>query len=417
MKRILFALLFIPALSHAYMLIPMDDLQANHLKAYGVAYFALERGVQVKWLLNYRGGSFLVTVDDPAIVSRAISRNVTYETIGGSKWGEIQAVIQHENMNIVDLDVAPKIAVYSPPWTAPWDDAVTLVMQYAEIPYTRIWDEEVLAGQLTKDNFDWIHLHHEDFTGQHGKFWMSFGTAPWYIARVAQYEEIAHNLGFATVQEEKKAVAAKILQYVLDGGFLFAMCAATDSLDIALATMNIDIIPKEIDGTPYDSAWRSKIDYTSTIAFENFSLVTDPYIYEFSDIDIDVNSEGVYYTPFYIKLNEFSAKYDVIPTMLVQNHRNLIKGFLGQTTGFHIDKIKRDVTILDTVEGRNWVTYIHGNRGKGTFTFFAGHDPEDYAHQVGEPPTQLDLFPNSPGYRIILNNVLFPAANTEQRRT
>jgi hypothetical protein len=395
----------------------MDDTQRNHLKAYGMAYFALKQGIQVKWLLNYRGGSFVVMSGSTVIAEWGLLRNVANQSISDQEFASMKAVIEKENMNIVDLDKAPIVAVYAPPWTAPWDDAVTLVLEYAEIPYTRIWDQEVIGGLLTPENFDWLHLHHEDFTGQFGKFWFNYGGEKWYIEQVALYQKIAASLGFKSVQDEKKAVAAKIRKYVVDGGFMFAMCSATDTLDIALACQDFDIVPAQIDGTSFDSAWPQKINYESTLAFEKFQLITEPYIYEYSDIDVNPTVENIYSTPFYFRLNDFSAKYDVIPTMLIQDHKNLVKGFLGQTTGFQKYLIKKDITILAAVQGKSWVNYIHGDRGKGTFTFFAGHDPEDYAHQVGDPPTNLDLFPNSPGYRLILNNILFPAAKTKKKKT
>jgi hypothetical protein len=417
MKTIVLLLLLAPLSLNAMIFIPMDDAQPNHLKAYGLAYLALKKGVQVKWLLNYRGGSFILMSDSAELAEWGLLRNVANKPIGEADFASIKAVIDKENMNIVDLDKAPVVAVYAPPWTAPWDDAVTLVLEYAEIPYTRIWDQEVIGGLLTPENFDWLHLHHEDFTGQYGKFWFNYGAEKWYIEQVALFQKIAASLGFKSVQEEKKAVAAKIRQYVIDGGFMFAMCSATDTLDIALACQGFDIVPGQIDGTPFDSAWPQKIDYQSTLAFEKFQLITEPYIYEFSDIDIDPTVENIYAIPFYFRLNDFSAKYDVIPTMLIQDHKNLVKGFLGQTTGFQKNLIKKDITILAGIDGKSWVNYIHGDRGKGTFTFYAGHDPEDYAHQVGDPPTNLDLFPNSPGYRLILNNILFPAAKTKKKKT
>ncbi len=414
---IFFLIIIVPQFCTALILIPMDTMQENHLKAYGLAYKALQKGIQVKWLLNYRGGSFLIMSDDAGFKDWALTRNIINVTVSGDEFASIQKMMEGENMNVVNLDSAPRIAVYAPPWNAPWDDAVTLALKYAEIPYTTIWDEEVLKGTLSTDNFDWLHLHHEDFTGQHGKFWFGYSGEKWYIERVMLFEKTAHELGFQTVQEEKKAVASKIKDFVAKGGFLFAMCAATDTLDIALASIGIDIIPPEIDGTPIDPDVNKKLNYQNTFAFENFQLVSNPYVYEFSDIDIDPVSEGIYTQPFFFKLNEFSAKYDIIPSMLVQNHNNLVKGFLGQTTAFHTNRIKSSVTFLNTVDGRDWVTYIHGDMGKGTFTFLGGHDPEDYAHKVGDPPTNLDLFPNSEGYRLILNNVLFPAAKRKQRKT
>ena len=399
----------------AGMLVPMDDTQANHLKAYGLAYHALQRGITVLWLLNYRGGSFFLENEDSKLTDWALTRNVTL--LHNVDFAPIQQVIDSHNMNKVELTKAPNIAVYAPPEDMPWDDAVTLVLKYAEIPYTRIWDSEVLAGQLTTDHYDWLHLHHEDFTGQYGKFWFAFHNQHWYMERVARYKKFAKEHGFQSVEREKAAVALKIRDYVEKGGFLFAMCSGTDTLDIALAAAGLDIIPPEIDGTPMTPNAQSHLNFKRTLAFENFHLENSPYVYEFSDIDIDPQKEHIFYKPFYFKLKDFAAKYDVIPSMLVQDHKNLIKGFLGQTTGFHIDTIKKDVTLLDEVEGRDWVTYIHGDRGKGTFTFLAGHDPEDYTHQVGDPPTDLDLFPHSPGYRLILNNVLFPAAKVKKRKT
>lgn len=410
-------LLVTVSVTHAYIYIPMDTTQDNHLKAYGLAYQALQSGITVNWLLNYEGGSFVIMDENTSLKTWAIIRNVTYKIIGESQYQTILEYIEGENMNVVELDVAPTVAVYAPSWTDPWDDAVTLVLEYSEIPYTQLWDEEVLSGQLTTENYDWLHLHHEDFTGQHGKFWFSYGTESWYISRVSLFQEVAEEYGFSTVQEEKKEVAALIKSFVEEGGFLFAMCAATDTFDIALASIDVDIIPSQIDGTPYDTDLVSKLNFSNTIAFEDFTLVTSPYIYEFSDIDIDVFDEGVYYTPFVFTLNEFSAKYDVIPSMLVQNHHNVVSGFLGQTTGFYKERIKKNVTILNEIPGSDWATYIHGDLGEGTFTFLGGHDPEDYTHLVGDPPTNLDLFPNSAGYRLILNNVLFPAANTKKRKT
>jgi len=399
----------------AGMLVPMDEAQANHLKAYGLAFHALQRGMTVLWLLNYRGGSFFINNEDSELSEWALTRNVTIEH--HTDFAPIQKEIDTHNMNKVELTKAPHIAVYAPPENMPWDDAVTLVLKYAEIPYTRIWDNEVLAGQLTTEHFDWLHLHHEDFTGQYGKFWFAFHGQAWYMERVARYKKFAKEHGFQSEEEEKAAVAMKIRNYVEKGGFLFAMCSGTDTLDIALAAVGLDIIPSEIDGTPMTANAQARLNFKNTLAFENFHLENSPYIYEFSDIDIDPRKENLFYHPFYFKLKDFAAKYDVIPSMLVQDHKNLIKGFLGQTTGFHLNTIKKDVTILDEVEGRDWVTYIHGDRGKGTFTFLAGHDPEDYIHQVGDPPTNLDLFPHSPGYRLILNNVLFPAAKVKKRKT
>ncbi len=414
---IFFLLITAPALLHSGMLILMDDSQSNHLKAYGLAYQALLKNYSIQWLLNYKGGSFYIEAEDSSLRSWALTRNVRYSMIDAHTYSQIKQIIDSENMNIVKLEKAPEIAVYAPPEHVPWDDAVTLVLKYAEIPYSTIWDEEVLSGKLTIDNYDWLHLHHEDFTGQHGKFWMAFNKESWYQERVIQYDKLAKKWGFKSTQEEKKGVAALIRKYVEEGGFLFAMCSATDTLDIALSSIGQDIIPPEIDGTPISGNGAFNLQYENTLAFEKFQLINSAYIYEFSDIDVMPHEENIYYTPFYFKLNNFAARYDIIPSMLVQNHKNLIKGFLGQTTAYHTRLIKKDIVILDEVEGRDWVTYIHGDRGKGTFTFFAGHDPEDYTHQVGDPPTNLDLFPNSPGYRLILNNILFPAAQTKKKKT
>lgn len=416
-NSILFFFILTPCLLFGMILIPMDDDQANHLKAYGLAYKALQDSTSVEWLLNYRGGSFIIKSDKASYQNWAMTRNITFSLIDEAAVRSIEKTIEQENMTIVKLDHAPRVAVYAPSWNSPWDDAVTLAMEYAEIPYTKLWDEEVLGGSLKTDNFDWLHLHHEDFTGQHGKFWFGYSHEKWYIDRSSLFEKIAHKLGFSSVQEEKKAVALKIKEFMLNGGFLFAMCAATDTLDIALSSIGIDIIPAEIDGSPTDPEADKKLDFTRTLAFENFKLSKNAYEYEFSDIDIEPVRENIYYNRFSFKLNEFAAKYDTIPTMLLQNHRNLIKGFLGQTTGYRLGLIKKDMVILDTIDGSDWCTYIHGDRGKGSFTFLGGHDPEDYAHKVGDPPTNLDLFPNSPGYRLILNNILFPASKEKKRKT
>ncbi len=410
-------MIFWPLPVFSGMLVPMDDSQANHLKAYGLAYQALLTGSEVKWLLNFRGGSFYIENPGKDLSRWALLRNVSTQDIRPADFDQILQIIEKENMNVVKLEKAPNIAVYAPPENVPWDDAVTLVLKYAEIPYHQLWDDEVLGGLLTTENYDWLHLHHEDFTGQHGKFWMAFHQETWYAERVIQYQRQAEKWGFRSTQEEKKAIAAAIRKYVEEGGFLFAMCSATDTLDIALASLGIDIIPPEIDGTPLDPDIDAHLQYENTLAFKDFKLISNPYVYEFSTIDIEPQLEQVYFQPFYFKLNQFAAKYDVIPAMLVQNHNNLIKGFLGQTTAFHTQFLKDDMIILNQVEGKDWVTYIHGDRGKGTFTFFGGHDPEDYTHQVGDPPTNLDLYPHSPGYRLILNNILFPAAKTKKKKT
>lgn len=398
------------------LLIPMDKTQSDHLRAYGVAYWCLERGIQVRWLLNYREGSFLVDyTEDTARQARI--KGVTTQQVSEPEIARIFEEIETHNMNTILLEKAPEIAVYSPPNTQPWDDAVTLVLEYADIPYERLWDREVLAGELPR--FDWLHLHHEDFTGQYGKFYRRFNKAEWYIQQKALFEKTAQELGFAKVSDEKKMVAEAIRKYVFDGGFLFAMCSACDTYDIALAARGADIVPAEFDGDGVEPAAQEKLDYSRCFAFENFALIFDPLIYEFSDIDVTPEpgrtSQGA--LADYFTLFEFSAKYDPIPTMLTQDHEFIIKGFMGQTTGFHRSLIKKSVLIMGEVEGGEMVKYIHGNAGKGTFTFLGGHDPEDYQHWVNDPPTQLSLHKNSPGYRLILNNILFPGAEKKKLKT
>lgn len=396
----------------------MDLQQTDHLKAYGIAYWALTKNVEVDWLLNYRGGSFLMDGLD-MIAKECRVRGVLFEELKGSQAVQIYAEVQAEdnNMDAVRLEKAPKIAVYVPPNLLPWDDAVTLAMQYAEIPYDKAWDDEVLQDKLLK--YDWIHLHHEDFTGQYGKFYASFAAAPWYVEQQMMYEKKAKELGFKKVSDMKKAVARKTNEYIAAGGFMFAMCSATDTYDIALSAGNVDICDAIYDGDPPDLGAQKKLDYSQCIAFENFTLEKNPVRYEYSDIDIPptdmvamVQQETDYFTLF-----EFSAKYDPVPTMLTQNHANIIKGFIGQTTNFKKSVIKKTITILAEKEGTEEVRYIHGNFGRGTFTFYGGHDPEDYQHAVGDPPTDLRLHKNSPGYRLILNNILFPAAKKKQQKT
>ena len=414
-----FLLLFIVMSSSVLaqnILIPMDLSQTDHLKSYGIAYWTLQKSINVEWLLNYRGGSFLIEYF-PQLENECLIRGVHYQKVAGSVVNQIYATIEEQNMERVLLEKAPKIAVYTPPTKQPWDDAVTLALAYAEIDYDKIYDSEVLFGKLP--DYDWLHLHHEDFTGQFGKFYGSFRNAPWYINDVRVNEALAAELGFKTVPAAKGAVAREIKQYLLDGGFLFAMCSATDALDISLSAEGVDIVDVPFDGTPPDPAYRNKLDYQKSLAFENFSLYTDPNVYEFSDIDIPPSfaprlrgAENDYFTLF-----EFSAKYDPVPTMLTQNHVGIIKGFMGQTTMFDRNRIKPSVIIMGEVEGSKEVKYIHGNAAKGTFTFYGGHDPEDYTHAVGDPPTQLELHKNSPGYRLILNNILFPAARKKKLKT
>ena len=407
--------IWLPARSQ-YVLIPMDFNQTDHLKAYGIAYWSLEKGVNVEWLLNYRGGSFLVR-QFPGLEQECRIRGVAFEAIGAAKVNEIYATIENENMERILLEKAPKIAVYTPPNKQPWDDAVTLVLTYADVPYDKIYDEEVLAGKLQE--YDWLHLHHEDFTGQYGKFYAVYRNAPWYIEEVRTNEALAHKLGFKSVSDLKKTVAWKIREYVKNGGFLFAMCSATDALDIALAAQGVDIVDVPFDGTPPDPHYQQKLDFSKTLAFQNFKLYTDPNLYEYSDIDIPPSFAPRVRDPEsdFFQLFEFSAKYDPVPTMLTQNHVSVIKGFMGQTTMFNRQKLKPSIVVLGEVPGTDEVKYIHGNLGKGTFTFYGGHDPEDYTHAVGDPPTQLELHKNSPGYRLILNNILFPAAKKKKLKT
>jgi len=397
-------------------LIYMDLKQTDHLKAYGVAYWALERGINVEWLLNYRGGSFM-TDFYPEIERQLRLRGVAFSVVGPGEVAKVYQTIQANNMDVVLLEKAPKIAVYTPPNKQVWDDAVTLALTYAEVPYETLWDDEVLRGDLEK--YDWLHLHHEDFTGQYGKFYANFRNQPWYIEEVMKNEEAARRNGFSKVSELKKAVARTIRDYVVRGGFLFAMCSATDTIDIALAAENTDVVPAVFDGDPPDPDCQEKLDYSKTLAFTHFRVELNPMVYEHSDIDIPPSNrprlrsaEADYFTLF-----EFSAKWDPVPTMLTQDHVSVVKGFMGQTTGFRRRLIKKSIVILGEAEGTEQVKYIHGNLGRGTFTFLGGHDPEDYQHFVYDPPTQLSLHKNSPGYRLILNNILFPAAKKKKRKT
>ena len=401
------------------LLIPMDFDQADHLKAYGVAYHAIETGMTVEWLLNYRSGAFLMPADK-RIMEYALLRGVTYEVLDDAAIAELTATIEESNMSRELLEKAPKIAVYTPPNKQPWDDAVTLVLTYAEIPYDTLWDREVLAGGLSE--YDWLHLHHEDFTGQYGKFHRNYRFAEWYVQQQQAYEAMASELGYPTVSDQKKAVAALIREYVVDGGFIFAMCSATDTIDIALAAGGVDIVAEPFDGDPPDADCQQRLDYNRTFAFENFTLITDPMVYEFSDIDVlpdaPAATDATADTAVdYFSLFAFSAKYDPVPTMLTQCHENPVRGFMGQTTEFDTALIKNHVLIMGESGKRGTAKYIHGALGEGTFTFFAGHDPEDYRHFVGDPPTQLILHRNSPGYRLILNNVLFPGARKKELKT
>lgn len=397
-------------------LIPMDASQTNHLKAYGIIYNHLADGHKAKWLLNYRGGSFMAA-DNDSIVTKCRIRGVSCRIISEDKANDIIRQINQPdvNMAVMPLDKAPRIVVYTPPGKRPWDDAVTMVLTYAEVPYDKIWDEGVLDGKLAK--YDWLHLHHEDFTGQFGKFWSAYRNAPWYIAMVRQQENMAHKLGYSKVSNEKKAVAEAIKKFVGNGGYLFAMCSATETLDIALAAHNDDIVPTPFDGDPPDPNAEKKLDYSNTLAFTNFKVNLDPTEYRHSDIDVPSDRINTLDESLdYFTLFKFSAKWDPVPTMLTQDHVSTIKGFYGQTTAFMKDKVKSSVVILGETPERNEVKYLHGNYGKGTFTFYGGHDPEDYTHRINDPPTDLSLHPNSPGYRLILNNILFPAAQKKKRK-
>lgn len=405
--------LLAPGIANAKLLVPMDDAQSNHLKAYGLTFWALGKGAVCEWLLNYRGGSFLLP-DDPAYQREANIRGVTTQSVSGADEAQIRATIADENMESVKLEKAPRIAVYIPPNTPPWDDAVTLALTYADIPYVKVWDEEVLKGDLK--NYDWLHLHHEDFTGQHGKFWASYHQFPWYQEEERVQKAMANKLGFAKVSQLKGAVAVTIKDYVARGGFMFGMCSATDTYDIALAAQGVDIADVIYDGDPPDVMAQRKLDYSRTMAFKDFRLEMDPILYKFSDIDVtqDASQRGPNQL---FTLFDFSAKNDPVPTMLVQNHVAGVAEFLGQSTGFRRSKLKPGVIVLGEVEGTDEVKYLHGQFGQGTFTFFGGHDPEDYQHMVGDPETKLDQYPHSPGYRLILNNVLFPAAEKKKQRT
>lgn len=399
-----------------FILLPMDEVsQKNHLKAYGITYWCLDKQYKASWLLNYRGGSFLLP-DAPEIRKECQIRNVSFEILSDSEANQIldEIASPSQNMETVVLEKAPKVAVYTPKGKQPWDDAVTMVLTYAEIPFTPIYDEEVLNDQLIL--YDWLHLHHEDFSGQYGKFFGAYKNAPWYIEQKKEAEALAKKLGYSKVSEEKLAVAKKIRDFVIGGGFMFAMCSATDSFDIALSAEGVDICEPMFDGDESDANYQSKIDYSSTFAFKNFVLERRPERYEFSDIDM-TEKRRIQFEKDYFTLMEFSAKWDVIPSMLCQNHTQLVKGFMGQTTSFERELIKSNVLVLGENQINEEARYIHGQKGKGFFTFYGGHDPEDYRHQVGDEPTVLDLHPNSPGFRLILNNVLFPAARKKKQKT
>ncbi len=414
---LLFCFLLASMVSKAnYILMPMDEKQGNHLKAYGIAYWVLKKDTEVDWLLNYRGGSFMCKFH-PTIQNELIVRGVTYEIISDATANQILMEIASPALNydIMKLEKYPKIAVYSPKSKQPWDDAVTLVLSYAEIPYDIVFDDEVMKGDLTK--YDWLHLHHEDFTGQYGKFYSNYANMPWYLEQQKEAEDMARKHGFPKVSQLKLAVAKRIKEFVGSGGFLFAMCSATDSYDIALAAEGTDICDRMYDGDGQDPRAQEKLVYENTLAFTNFHLVRDPLTYEFSDIDNNMPERGLRQDNDYFTVFEFSAKWDPIPTMLTQNHTKVIEGFYGQTTGFKKNLIKSDVVIMGENKELNEAKYLHGVFGKGFWTFYGGHDPEDYQHTVYEDPTDLNLHPNSPGFRLILNNVLFPAAKKKKQKT
>ena len=415
MKNLLYIFIF-TICTGKKLLVPMDLTQNDHLKSYGIAFFALNNNINVEWLLNYRGGSFLIDARE-SIITECKLRGVTFSLITAENLLSIYSEVDQNNMDIVLLEKAPKIAIYSPENKQPWDDAVTLALTYAEVNYETLWDRRVLEGKLSE--FDWLHLHHEDFTGQYGKFYRSHHNSKWYVEQKKQYEKLAKQFGFISVHEQKKAIARKINDYVGNGGFLFAMCSATDSYDIALSMENLDGVHSVFDGTSIEGELQSKLQYDKTLAFKDFRLISDPMVYEFSDIDYPPSHNPVTRgaEADYFSLFEFSAKYDPVPTMLTQNHVSVVKGFMGQTTGFHKNRIKSHIIIMGEDPASDQVKYLHGNFGKGTFTFYGGHDPEDYQHFVGDPPTDLKLHRNSPGYRLILNNILFPAARKKERKT
>lgn len=401
----------------SYILIPMDEgNQTNHLKAYGIAFWVIEQEVEVEWLLNYQGGSFLIKNLKP-VVNECVIRNVSYSIISDAQALAIKQEISspNANMDVMKLEKAPKIAVYSPKGKLPWDDAVTLVLAYAEIPYDVIYDQEIIEGKLHL--YDWLHMHHEDFTGQYGKFYSAYKNANWYKQQVADAEASAASMGFEKVSQLKLQVAINIKNYIIGGGFLFSMCSGTDSYDIALAAQNTDICERMFDHDPADPQAQSKLDYNQTLAFTNFTLVTNPLQYEYSNIDATPIHARTPETSDLFTLFDFSAKWDPVPTMLCQNHTKVVKGFMGQTTAYNKRLVKSEILVMGENKSLNSAKYIHGTLGKGQWTFYGGHDPEDYQHMVGDPPTNLDLHPNSPGYRLILNNILFPAAKKKKQKT
>ncbi|MBK6784121.1 MAG: asparagine synthetase B [Saprospiraceae bacterium] len=415
------SLLFSFQLSASYIFLPMEhDKQKDHLKAYGITYWVVNSGVEAYWLLNYRGGSFAFPYTK-LFEKECKVRGVTFEVISDSEWVSMREKISNPEINqeVIKLEKAPKIAVYTPDFNPmgkriqPWDDAVTLVLTYAEIPFDKIYDREVIGEKLVE--YDWLHLHHEDFTGQYGKFYSNQGGQAWYKMNQQKSEDIATALGFSKVSHLKLAVAKKIKEFVSGGGFMFAMCSATDTYDIALAAEGIDICSDVYDGDGYDINANSKLDYSKTFAFKDFQLILNPMVYEHSDIDN--KNRKIAPEVDYFNLFEFSAKWDPIPTMLCQNHTQTVKGFMGQSTTFKRSLVKPEILVMGENKAAGEARYIHGTFGYGTWTFYGGHDPEDYQHFVNDPETDLSLHPNSPGYRLILNNILFPAAEKKKRKT
>jgi len=418
-KHILFSFLLLVsfgARAGNSILIPMDESQKNHLKAYGIAYWVLKNEVEIEWLLNYRGGSFLIS-GIKKVEEECVIRGVSFELITSAKAVSIKEEIANPevNMEVIKLEKAPKIGVYAPRTNQPWDDAVTMVLTYAEIPYDQFYDSAIITGALVK--YDWLHLHHEDFTGQYGKFYSQYRNAAWYQQQQRETEAMARFLGFGKASQMKLGVALKLKEYVAGGGFLFTMCSGTDSYDLALAAQNTDICANVFDGDAADPNAQSKLDFTQTLAFENFKVNLDPMQYEFSNIDGTNAHNNVTEKNDIFTLFDFSAKYDIVPTMLCQNHTQIIPGFMGQTTDFDKKLIKSEVLVMGENKALGTARYIHGSLGQGTWTFYGGHDPEDYRHYVGDPPTDLKLHPNSPGYRLILNNILFPAAKKKKQKT
>lgn len=397
-------------------LIPMDASQKDHLKSYGIAFWALTKNVPVDWLLNYRGGSFAMQ-HAPQLENELIVRGVSYSVISDAQYNSVlqEVAAPDANMDVVKLEKAPKVAVYTPKTKMPWDDAVTLVLTYAEIPYDILYDEEIIKGDLPK--YDWLHLHHEDFTGQYGKFYASYRHYPWYQEQQAEAEALANKLGFEKVSQLKMAVVNKIKDFTAGGGFLFAMCSATDTYDIALAAEGVDIVEAMFDGDGADPQAQQKLDYSKTFAFRDFQISQNPLEYEYSNIDVQPQERPVTEDNDYFQLFTFSAKWDPLPTMLTQNHEKTIKGFMGQTTAFRKSLVKPEVVVMGENKELGEIRYMHGTYARGTWTFYGGHDPEDYQHLVGEEPTDLALHPNSPGYRLILNNILFPAAKKKKQKT